>query len=446
MTNDKNQGPEDFGDDAPFEDFDGGKGLEKSPLMKVGIVLGALAAVGGGVILFGGGDKKQVPVSSVRAGNEDLKETPGTAELSDSYKKALEESNQAAVEQAERSGGSALPVPVTPPVGRLDTPIAEKPAEEDPLARWRRIQEERQRREVEQQKEIQAAQAVAPVVAENNQNTTEAVNRLAEAMAQQMESVLNQTKPGNVKVVAVTSPNYLEAKAAAAVSQPGTALATAGMSYPAGAQAPVVQEPINILLPAGSVEYAQLLTEANSDAQAPILAQLVSGPLNGSRMIGSFETREDFLVLNFNMIVVDGISYPIQAMAIDAKTTTPGLVTDIDRRYFKRVLLPAAAAFIEGMGGAIAESGSTNVTVSGDTVIQEDNDIDTKQELYKGVEKAASELGDVFEDDKNVKPLIKVRPGTPMGIVFLQPVTDQTAAAATTGQMPLQAPMQGSVR
>ncbi len=53
-----------------------------------------------------------------------------------------------AVERAVKTGGVALPVPVSAPAGRLGPGENAQPTE-DPLERWRRIQDERTRRELE---------------------------------------------------------------------------------------------------------------------------------------------------------------------------------------------------------------------------------------------------------------------------------------------------------
>src|SRR5690606_12018046 len=51
----------------------------------------------------------------------------------------------------------------------------------------------------------------------------------------------------------------------------------------------------NIIIPAGTIEYAQLVTEANTDAPGPVMAQIASGPLAGARLIGSFQSTDNYL-------------------------------------------------------------------------------------------------------------------------------------------------------
>lgn len=420
---------EDFSED-PFEDFDGGGGsssfselLRTNPAVKAGVIIGGFLIIVLGMMLFG--DEEQAKVSMVSSGGSDVKQAPGEENVPEAYKEAIQQQNRAEVEKAIQQGTSALPVPVaTPTVGRVSIPAAEV-NEEDPLERWRRIQEERQKQEAQAQARVISTPGGAPT-----DPNAELVQQLAEAMGQQMSSVLQTLEPEGMFAKSITSPTYFEdleeqeaAKQQQAMQGAGAGTG-AGMGTTAGA---TPTEPVTILLPAGTIEYAQLITEANSDAPGPILAQIVSGPLAGSRLLGTFETEDNFLVLSFDVAVIEGISHTINAVALDPGTTSTGVVTDIDRRYFQRVVLPAAAAFIEGVGSAIAEAGSTSVTVEGGSAIQETEDLDTKEELAKGVEEASKTVSEIIDDRASeIEPMIKVASGTPLGIMFVEPVTDNS--------------------
>ncbi len=430
LENLNNDMPGDFDNNsADFDDFEAknstlGDAWRTNPLVKVGAVVAGIVIIIGGLVLFGGKTEK-APVSSIST-QSDIKEAPGTSEVSKVYREAVVETNEKDVETAQREGGSAIPVPISTskePVNLSDT-TAES---EDPLARWRRIQEERTKRE-------QAKKETAPeATADPN---AEAVKSLADAMSKQMDSVLQNITPKGPQHKQITEPKAYfsevqkqkedEEEAAkkkakeAEDAEKEKADANAADTDGDGTVS-AEEKAANVLIAAGTIEYAQLLIEANSDTEGPVLAQLASGPLAGSRVLGTFTSEDEYLVLTFNKVIVDGVSYPIDGLALDPKTSTPSLVTDIDHRYFKRVVLPAAAAFIEGLGSAIADSGNTNVTVSGDTVIQENEDLDTKEEIYKGVEKAAEKVGDILDQEGNrTRPLVRVAAGTPIGILFLE--------------------------
>ena len=418
------EGPEaeGFGDDALMEDFEGGGDSERSknPMVKVGLGVGAVAAVLAGVILFGG-EKEKAVTSVMRAGSE-VTSTPGGEELPETYRKAVEQTNLEAAEKAVREQGSSLPVPIAPPTGRVTANETMAKDVEDPLARWRRIQEERQKRDEKQRKKQ---------LTKGDPNA-EAIDKLSSAMSTQMSSVLEGKKPVEMQGVSVIGEkdffDDMEKEQEEKQKKLEEKLKKAGVGQGGGGAGGV--QVVNILVPAATIEYAQLMIEANSDAPGPVMAQIMSGPLAGSKLLGSFEAQDEYLTLTFEMIVIDGISHPINAIALDPNTTLPGLVTDIDHRYFQRIILPAAASFIEGMSSAIAETGGTTVDTSGavgTTTTTSSEEPSLEEEFFKGVEEAGKTVSDIINDDAaNVEPMIKVAAGTPMGILFLEPVTDES--------------------
>lgn len=427
----------DFDDNGDFSEFDQKKSnasfgelVKSNPLIKIGMVVAALIVIIGSVVMFGG-DKKEAVDSFVPAGN-DLKETPGTSEVSPEMKQALEDFNQQQIEQAIQTGDSVLPTPIEPPKERLPVP-ENTTGEDDPLLRWRQMQEERL------QAEQQTLQAADQTQNAQPAGPDPALANLTAAMSTQMSQILGEKPAENLKYMQVTDLNaFIQAVNAAqnsgvasgnaVVGQDGNLIAANGTVAidPVTGQ-PVQVAPPKVLIKAGTIEYGQLINEANSDIPGPIVALMASGKYSGSRLIGTFERREKFLVISFNTLVdKKGVSIPIEAFALDPNTTLSGMATEVDNRYWQRVVLPAAAEFIEGLGEAVADSGDTSVTVSGDTVIQEENDIDTRQELYKGVERAAERVGDLLDEEANrTEILVRVAAGTPMGILFTTSVTDQ---------------------
>ena len=425
MTDD-DFGFDDFEGDSEFEDFDTGGGSladawRNNPFMKIGAVVGGIILIVF-VVSVMGGDSQETSSSRVGPGS-DVSDIPGNEEVSPEYRQAIDEQNTRRVEIAIQEGTSALPTPINTDDGRLaiDDETEER---EDPLDRWRRIQEERQKQQAlekkrQQQQAVfqQQQQAFSQQNQGENAEQSQAIDALAQAMAQQMEGILGTIVPAGTQTVQITSADYIENKREAEVEQQAAV---------AAAQAEV-ENTTKILIPAGTIEYGQLLIEANSDAGGTILAEMVSGPYAGSRLLGSFEVRNDFLVLTFNTIMIDDVGYSAEIVALDPDRASLGLVTDIDRRYFKRIILPAAARFVEGVGSAISESASSSTTINaGDnTATTTEQGLDTKEELGKGVEEAAQRVSEILDEEgDNTEPLITVAPGTAMGLMFVQPVTE----------------------
>lgn len=423
MTNndDNDLDVENFDDEGGFDDFSKkgtiGDLWRNNPMVKIGVILAAFAIIVGGIILFGGGDDKKQ--TSFMAAGSNVSEAPAVSETSESYRQALEEKNEQMAEDALRSSGSAIPIPVEPPKGSIPVPV-EEASGEDPLDRWKRMQEER----VRQQEMLSQAQPQQQNVPPPVDTKTPAVNAMAQSMATQMQAVLQNQKIPEPKNKKITSIGFVEAtekkKQEKLEAQQRSMAATQAQSMAMGAE-----QVENIILPAATIEYGQLLIEANTDAPGPVLAQIVSGPLRGSRVLGSFTSTNEYLTLNFSQLVLDGISYQVEAIAIDPGTTLPGLITEIDRKYFTRIVLPMAAEFISGLADAISESGSTSVFISDSSVTQSTSDKDSRQEVASGVSEAGDRLSKILEKEGDgAKPMLRVAAGTPLGVLFLAPVTD----------------------
>lgn len=396
-------------DDGSFDDFEGGDSLgdvsRDNPLVKIGLVIGAFAAIVGGLMLFGGDSEPGPQQSVVTPSSRATSQAPGE-EAPESYQKAVEEENVRRVEEAIQQRSSAMPTPTA--TARTEIRLQEDSTEttEDPLERWRRIQEERQRKEQELPPDQSRGGA-----AKNN----EAMEALSSAMMDQMQAILEAKTYNGIQFAEVTMPPEEEED-----ESEGAGGAGGGDAGEDGEGAVEI-----ILLPAGEIEYGQLLIEANTDAPGPVLAQVASGPLAGSKLIGSFEAQENFLVISFDTIVMDGISSSIDAVALDPDTTLPGMATEIDRRYFSRYVLPAAAAFVAGLGSAIAETGSSTVSTASSTTVAEEEP-DFEQEVFKGVEDMASKVEEIADErSSTIKPMIRVAAGTAMGIFFVDPVTKE---------------------
>lgn len=420
---------EDGLDDEPsFDDFGQentiGDLWRNNPLVKVGVIFVGGAIIFGTILMLGGEKEAKSP-SYVPAGPE-VTSTPGTEETSPKYVDAINEYNENQVEIATKTGESALPIPVEPPVGQIPTE-SNRSDEEDPLQRWRRLQEERRQEsntqaEIDNSAEIEAQQAA-------NSARNDAIQAMADVMSQQMQSVLeNQSGPVSVATLQVTDPRIFDPPPEDEDGNGGSGGASGSSNNGSNGNSNEDESAQIILIPAGEIEYAQLITEANSDSPGPVLAQIASGPLIGSRLLGSFEKQNEVLTLSFNTIVIDGIATSVDAVALDPDTTLPGLATEVDRRIFQRVILPMAAEFVQGAAQAVADSGRLTVTIQGETVSEQSEDANTDQEIASGIEEAGEELSDILEEmGGTIEVLVRIESGTPMGILFLQPVVQESS-------------------
>ena len=396
-------------DDANFDDFDNenqslGGVFKDSPAAKIAAIAAGVILVFA-VIIFLGREKDGIDPSFVGGGAGDFSAPPGTEAASQEYIDAIEEVNERDVEIAQQTGGSALPTPIDPSTDVLQVPADDGP-QEDPLERWRRLQQERLDRELQQ------AQVIEPTVVPDDSARRDLIAQLAELMATQMQAILD-SRQNPINYTSISSPEQFREDEED----------EDGDNDFDDLEEQVIEE---VLLPAGEIEYAQLLIEANTDAPGPVLAQIMSGPLKGSRIIGSFSEQRDFLTLTFSTLVMGDETLSINAIALDPATTLPGVATEVDRRYLSRIALPAAAAFITEFTATLAETARTTVSVDGDVVTEEVTEADTDEAVAAGISSAGETLGEFIEEEADsIQPMIRVAQGTAMGILFLAPVTTQ---------------------
>lgn len=153
--------------------------FKKSPIVKIGVVLGVVGAL---VVAMQFLDQEEMveTQSSLPAG-KDVTSIPATDDKVDPiYMEAVEEQNEADLERALSVGDSAIPVPIETPETRLDVPEREE-VEEDPLHKWRMLQAEQAVRDM---KTLETE--AEPVTVLDNQQQNEAINALSESMMKQM--------------------------------------------------------------------------------------------------------------------------------------------------------------------------------------------------------------------------------------------------------------------
>jgi intracellular multiplication protein IcmE len=384
------------------------------PMFKFLVLLVAVFAVGVAAFSFLGGGLPDTEVAHLSAPPK-MKEAPGgksSPYVNEQTRLANEERTQSALS----SGGSAMPTPIGQNADLGGLGINDKNG--DPLNELRA--------ETERLKQQMQAQQM---MIQQNRQPENFDNSLAEAMQRQMQQLLDSWTPRGIKQVAVAKVEDLNKASSASGSAAGVQNASSSSSSAASNA--------KIIVPAGTVSYAQLLTEANSDVPGPIMVQIVSGPLSGARAIGAFEVSdgyEKYLVLKFTLADKKGKDYAINAIALDPNTTLGGMATEVDERYFTRIVLPAAAGFLSGLGSAMGEGNTTTVS-DGNVSITTTAGRGFREGVYNGLGAAADTMSQFFQNQANLtKPLVRVAAGTPMGLFFVSPVTDTALTAQAIDQ------------
>lgn len=183
-------------------------------------------------------------------------------------------------------------------------------------------------------------------------------------------------------------------------------------------------------LPApGTVIYAKLVGRVNSDSNGPVIGEVEQGAFAGSRIIGSFSFGEKGVMITFNTMTVpykndDGEdeteTVAINAVAVDSKHLGTAMATSIDNHMLARVGAQFGSAFLQGLGQAVAQSGSSAyMSPYGGTTVTNPT-MNLSQEMAMAVGQGASQAGSIFQSIYgSQKTTIIVEQGTPFGLLFL---------------------------
>ena len=430
---------EDF-DQEPAEKASLKDTWDNNPLLKIAALVVVAALLAGGYLAIFGGEDEKVNISRIGTSAGGLKNTVGQGNEDEAYKQAIAEENKRQAEEALARGTSSIPVPIGKTSEEtLSVPPAMTQQAADPLQEWRQKAEAR-RLSLESEApppedELQAPDVVPIVQPIRPQPQMKLDPQQAKMLSTQMRAIINAQapKPPSLQRVTREDSAYVKMKRAKAEEKAKAAkegvsggeyassgaMASGGGTTAAGGKRAKQNK---VIVPAGNIAYAQLLNDLNSDVAGPALAQILSGPFEGGRAIGDFRKQDEFLTLTFKRIIKDGVSYSINAIAVDENTTLAAHQTDVDHHYFTRVILPAAAQFLTGYTNAAAQVGTTVTQTSGGGQTQETPPPDARQQIMQGATQAAQTISTILTEDSDRPITVYVSRGTTMGLLFMDSV------------------------
>jgi intracellular multiplication protein IcmE len=96
----------------------------------------------------------------------------------------------------------------------------------------------------------------------------------------------------------------------------------------------------------------------------------------------------------------------------------------VDEHYIARFLLPAAAAFVNGLGQAIETTSNTTAVLSPLGGATTSTHLNFPQQLGVGAGTAAAQLGAIINQEAPRGPTISLEANVAVGIMFLSNVVD----------------------
>jgi intracellular multiplication protein IcmE len=176
-----------------------------------------------------------------------------------------------------------------------------------------------------------------------------------------------------------------------------------------------------LLLPAGRGVYGHAVLTVNSDLGNVVLAQIDSGPFRGARISGTFEMKSERLVIKFNRLMIgDADPIPVSGYAVSPKTAETGVASEVREHLATRIILPAAAAFVEGLGSAMMNSNTTNY--SNGAGMSSFTHLDLAQQMGAAAGTMGQQLGQIIQKNTPQQATVILKQNDGIGILFDEPV------------------------
>lgn len=367
-----------------------------------------------------------------------VKAVPGSSTNPD-YVQSVKNNNEKQAAQAMQTGSSYVPTITSASVNNaasLDEIARRQQQEAEEKAKKeadikKAEEEERLRMEEEAKKQQALIESQKPVA----QPTTvmQPVTQMAQVPTQSQAP--KKYTDDDYMLIATLSSNWQYKKPASeydyAKQKPaqnsGTNFANSGNNLTAGVGSnnTATTPP---LAKAGTIYNAIIETAVNSDEDSPVLARIVSGPLKGTRLIGTFRNLGEKVALVFTTANIPNFdkTVKINAYAIDTNTSRTALADDVDHHYFLRYGVLLATSFVTGYAQALQQNNQvttynpiTGMPIQTPTGNQSSKDINRQALGQVGTQVAS----DVKQQYNNLKPTIYVNSGTAIGILLMDDLT-----------------------
>lgn len=181
-----------------------------------------------------------------------------------------------------------------------------------------------------------------------------------------------------------------------------------------------------VFIKAGTVLFGVMDTSVNTDEPGPVLATILSGKLQGTRLVGSFqhEGMQEAVLIQFNQMSIPkrARSMSIQAVAIDPDTARTALASDVDKHILLRYGSIFASSFISGYGKAVTQQGTTTVSPLTGTTTTQTPELNNREIFFAALGELGTQWGQAIKPFFNTPYTVTVKQGTGIGVLFLTDV------------------------
>lgn len=176
-----------------------------------------------------------------------------------------------------------------------------------------------------------------------------------------------------------------------------------------------------LLLAGGRGVYGHSVLTSNSDLGHEVLVEVDTGPFRKARISGTFSMQNDKLVIKFNSLMIgDNDPISVSAYAVSPETAETGVASEVNEHLATRIILPAASAFVQGLGNAMMSANTSSYT--GGYGMTSFTHLNIAQQMGAAAGNLGQEMGQLLQKQTPQTATVKLDKGDTVGILFDQPV------------------------
>lgn len=223
-----------------------------------------------------------------------------------------------------------------------------------------------------------------------------------------------------------------------AQSVPGLASDAAASSVQTTATSTTTPAVSRISIP-GLVRYPGTIDTAidSDNPESKVLATIPTGQLAGAVLAAqNVQLAGDGVIVNFKTLDFKGMTCTIDAYALDDETQRSSVASDVNHRYFTRIVLPAIASGIGKVGQLYEDSNTQILTTNSGTVTGRTGSPDGKAVAGVIAGGIGQQTAQVMSQDASRLPVtqVNVNRRQVVSILFMKPVTDKDCIPAPVGE------------
>lgn len=336
-----------------------------------------------------------------------------------------------------------------PPPLPIEEPVEEPAKEPEQEASYDESDIDRIRREMRAEFEEQAALAYQAAIARENARRAALYNGFSpeETEAQILgfsQQLLTQSRPQGMLVAEWSGMDTSNADAEAATDlgfqpqgslSPTTSADSGASSSSPGVEAESEECPYRLASTA-EVDYAVMLSRADSDIGGYVRAQIAGGPRSGAILLGTFSPTGEFLQVGFETMVIDGHAYPVDAYAVDPERGQQAAVrSSINRHIAARLSGAFLQTFADTYSAVVREAGTRVVITDEGTPIESNDGYTSEQIIAIAGADAIGEGTGVISEIFGRNTTVVLDRGAEIGVLFVDQVCSETDPEASRAML-----------